>query len=322
MQATYYIHRLEPNGCDGHGVASWFDDKLVGHGMPVGGPLSTHRKTRAEQQRQEQEPQTADPSSTGQEALGSSAAGASLNMNATPRKPHSYATWQGVEIVSANDTAIAAPCPEAGTDRGREWPVVMMAFVVGLLIFASSLLGFDGDLTALLKFGSDDPTAALTAHAEAVLNRDVTSFGVQGHDGKYFFLQALDPLYLSPEEHAVHLDRPGYRAQRMLFPLVAGLGGLLPPETVLWSMPLVNIAAIALGTLGTARLAQRLGGSAWLGLAFTVNPGIVYSFIISGAGIVAFVCAVWGTLAVVDGCTRSAVVWFVATVLAREVTIL
>ena len=194
--------------------------------------------------------------------------------------------------------------------------------LLGTLIFASSLLGFDGDLTVLLKFGSDDPTAALTAHAEAVLNRDVTPTSGQGHDGKYFFLQALDPLYLSPDEHAVHLDRPEYRAQRMLFPLVAGLGGLLSPGAVLWSMPLVNIAAIALGTLGTARLAQRLDGSAWLGLAFTLNPGIIYSSIISGAGIVAFACAIWGTLAIVDGRTRSAVLWFVAAVLAREVMLL
>ncbi len=227
-----------------------------------------------------------------------------------------------MQIMSANDTAIAAPCPEAGTDKGHEWPVVMMAFVVGLLIFASSLLGFDGDLTVLLKFGSDDPAAALTAHAEAVLNRDVTTTGGQGHDGRFFFLQALDPLYLSPDEHAVYLDRPRYRAQRMLYPLVAGVGGLVSPEAVLWSMAFINVAALALGTLGTARLAQRLGGSAWLGLAFTLNPGIFFEFIVSGAGIVAFACAVWGTLAIIDARTRSAIVWFVAAVLAREVMLL
>ncbi len=227
-----------------------------------------------------------------------------------------------MQIMSANDTAIAAPCPEAGTDKGHEWPVVMMAFVVGLLIFASSLLGFDGDLTVLLKFGSDDPAAALTAHAEAVLNRDVTTTGGQGHDGSFFFLQALDPLYLSPDEHAVYLDRPRYRAQRMLYPLVEGVGGLVSPEAVLWSMAFINVAALALGTLGTARLAQRLGGSAWLGLAFTLNPGIFFEFIVSGAGIVAFACAVWGTLAIIDARTRSAIVWFVAAVLAREVMLL
>jgi hypothetical protein len=197
-----------------------------------------------------------------------------------------------------------------------------VALLVGLLLFASSLFGFDGDLTAMLKFGSDDPAAALTAHVEAVLDRSVATTGKQGHDGRFFFLQALDPLYLSPDEHAVYLDRPRYRAQRMLYPLVAGVGGLVSPEAVLWSMAFINVAALALGTLGTARLAQRLGGSAWLGLAFTLNPGIIFEFIISGAGIVAFACAVWGTLAIIDARTRSAIVWFVAAVLAREVMLL
>ena len=37
-------------------------------------------------------------------------------------------------------------------------------------------------------------------------------------------LKALDPFYLTPEEHAVHLDRPEYRAQRALESLGAGMG--------------------------------------------------------------------------------------------------
>jgi len=225
-------------------------------------------------------------------------------------------------MLPANEAEELALQTDIATSRWHEWLVVAVALLVGLLLFASSLFGFDGDLTAMLKFGSDDPAAALTAHVEAVLDRSVATTGKQGHDGRFFFLQALDPLYLSPDEHAVYLDRPRYRAQRMLYPLVAGVGGLVSPEAVLWSMAFINVAALALGTLGTARLAQRLGGSAWLGLAFTLNPGIIFEFIISGAGIVAFACAVWGTLAIIDARTRSAIVWFVAAVLAREVMLL
>ena len=225
-------------------------------------------------------------------------------------------------MLPANEAEELALQTDIATSRWHEWLVVAVALLLGLLLFASSLFGFDGDLTAMLKFGSDDPAAALTAHVEAVLDRSVATTGKQGHDGRFFFLQALDPLYLSPDEHAVYLDRPRYRAQRMLYPLVAGVGGLVSPEAVLWSMAFINVAALALGTLGTARLAQRLGGSAWLGLAFTLNPGIIFEFDISGAGIVAFACAVWGTLAIIDARTRSAIVWFVAAVLAREVMLL
>ena len=157
----------------------------------------------------------------------------------------------------------------------------MVAAAIGVLIVITALLRHDGDIAGLVKFGAEEPVAARTAHVEEVLGRDVATVGVLGHDGSMFFLQALDPFFLDPDEHAVHLDRPEYRAQRMLFPLLAGFGGLLPPEAVLWSMAVVNIAAISLGSLGTARIAGQLGGSLWLGLAFAVNPGIIFEFDIS-----------------------------------------
>lgn len=211
------------------------------------------------------------------------------------------------------------PAPRRSTSVGR---VTIVALAIGVLIVAASLLRHDGDIAGLIKFGAGDTVAERTAHVEDVLGREVATVDLLGHDGSMFFLQALDPFFLEPDEHAAHLDRPVYRAQRMLFPTLAGLGGLLPAEAVMWSMALVNVIAIAAGTAGTARIAQRLGGSPWLGLGFALNPGIVFEFDISGAGIVAFACAVWGTLAVFDRRTRAAVGWFVAAVLAREVMLL
>jgi len=198
----------------------------------------------------------------------------------------------------------------------------MVAAAIGVLIVITALLRHDGDIAGLVKFGAEEPVAARTAHVEEVLGRDVATVGVLGHDGSMFFLQALDPFFLDPDEHAVHLDRPEYRAQRMLFPLLAGFGGLLPPEAVLWSMAVVNIAAISLGSLGTARIAGQLGGSLWLGLAFAVNPGIIFEFDISGAGILAFTCAIWGTVEILSDRPRRATAWFLAAVLAREVMLL
>ena len=215
--------------------------------------------------------------------------------------------------------AESTTAPPARTTSER--PVLIVAMVIGLLIVAASLIRHDGDIAGLIKFGAGDTVAERTAHVEDVLGRDVATVDLLGHDGSMFFLQALDPFFID-DEHAVHLDRPVYRAQRMLFPTIAGGLGLLPAEAVLWSMALVNVAAIALGTLGTARLAQRLGGSPWLGLTFALNPGIVFEFDISGAGILAFACAIWGTLAVMDRRLRSAVLWFCAAVLAREVMLL
>lgn len=216
------------------------------------------------------------------------------------------------------------PTAENGRTTG-DGPIALVAavaIVLGLLIVAASLLRHDGDIAGLIKFGAGDTVAERTAHVEDVLGRDVATVDLLGHDGSMFFLQALDPFFLSPGEHAVHLDRPVYRAQRMLFPTLAGGLGLFPPEAVMWSMAFVNVTALALGTVGTARLARRLGGSPWLGLAFALNPGIVFEFDISGAGIVAFACAIWATLDLIDGRHRRAIAWFVAAVLAREVMLL
>lgn len=221
---------------------------------------------------------------------------------------------------------LTAPTDRVATETrhrpGSIRSVLVVAALIGVVIVAASLLRHDGDIAGLIKFGAGGTVTERTAHVEDVLGRDVATVDLLGHDGSMYFLQALDPFFLDPDEHAVHLDRPVYRAQRMLFPTVAGGFGLLPAEAVLWSMALVNIAAITLGTAGVARIAQRLGGSPWLGLTFALNPGVVFEFDISGAGILAFACAVWGTLAVMDGRRRSAILWFCAAVLAREVMLL
>ncbi len=206
--------------------------------------------------------------------------------------------------------------------RRNERPLIVVAIILGLLILASNLVYHDGDIAGLIKFGGGDTVAERTAHVEDVLDRDVATVDLLGHDGSMFFLQALDPFYLSPDEHAVHLDRPVYRAQRMLYPAVASMGGLLPAEAVMWMMGFTNILALALGTVAAGRLATRLGGSQWLGLAFLLNPGMIFEADISGAGIVAFAAALWGTLMLEEGKHRQAIGWFVAAVLAREVMLL
>ena len=217
-----------------------------------------------------------------------------------------------------------SPCPTPATDSTRpgERTLIAAAIIVGILIVAASMVRYDGDIAGLIRFGAGETVAEQTAHVEDVLGRDVATVANLGHDGRFFFLQALDPFYLSPDEHAVHLDRPLYRAQRMLFPTLAGLGGLLPPGAVLWTMTLTNIAALALGTVAAGRLAVRLGGTHWLGLAFPLNPGVIFEFDLSGGGVVAFAAALWGTLALENGHHRRAIAWFTAAVLARELMLI
>ena len=199
--------------------------------------------------------------------------------------------------------------------------VVAASLLVGAMVIGATLASHDGDITGLMKFGDAPAARSVARHASDEIGREVVTVG-EGHDGMYFFLQALDPLLLAPDEHAALLDRPVYRGQRMLFPLIAGGGGLVPASALPWTMAFANLFAIGLGTSATARLARRLGGSEWWGLAFALNVGIVFEFDISGAGILAFAAALWGTVALEEGDDRRAAAWFTAAVLAREVMFL
>jgi hypothetical protein len=129
----------------------------------------------------------------------------------------------------------------------------------------------------------------------------------------------MDPLLLNPADHALIMDYPAYRAQRMLLPLLAAPVGLVSgPPALAWAITLANGLAMGLGVWGTARLAERMGLSPWWGLLFVANPGVWLEFAISGTGIVGLALAVWGIVLALEERHRSAGLLFAAAALARE----
>lgn len=161
--------------------------------------------------------------------------------------------------------------------------------VAGRLLFASG-----GDPTVFASFGED--SVEITSYAEQELGREVVTRPQLGHDGRFFFVLANDPWLVDGEQHNSLIDRPTYRAQRMLYPMLAGGGGLFGAETIAWSLLLVNLLAMGLGTWGVATLASDLGGSPWWGLAFTLNVGLISEMNIDAAGVVAAAAAFWGVV--------------------------
>jgi hypothetical protein len=169
------------------------------------------------------------------------------------------------------------------------------AIVVGLVgLTLSSLLAIrvlssaEWDPTIFTAFGED--AAPTREYAEERLG-EVILRPAQGHDGKFFFVQANDPWVLDPDVNAQVLDRPLYRSQRMLYPVLAGGAGAFGPETVVWAMIVVNVMAIGVGTWATAEIATEMGGSPWWGLAFALNLGFISEVNIGGAGVVAAAAA-------------------------------
>ena len=158
-------------------------------------------------------------------------------------------------------------------------------------------------------------------YAERLLG-EVVAAPLLGHDGKFYFAQAMDPFYFEPEAHAIHLDRPTYRAQRMLYPTLAGAGGLLGPRETSWGLIAVNVLAMGAGTALTGALAMNMGRSPWLGVAFVVNPGHLAALGLDTAEIVASTALMGGTLAVARGRLGWAGLALCAAGLARETMII
>ena len=187
---------------------------------------------------------------------------------------------------------------------------VLIVYLAGVL-----LLGSNWNPTIFIKF--DEVTPALQEYGERQFE-DIVYAGGEGHDGKYFFVQASDPFYLEPDQNAFLLDRPTYRAQRMLYPMLAGGFGLFPPYLTAWSLLIANVLAAGVGTFLTARVAEAMGLSPLFGLAFVVNPAVFVSAIIDTAEVFAMTFLMAAILMVIRRRPLGAAAFFALSALSKE----
>ncbi len=205
--------------------------------------------------------------------------------------------------------------PRSGSAWGLPLLVGVVAMVVSGLFLLRVVVDSGGDTTILVGFG--ETATEIEAYAEERLGEVFLRRG-HGHDGKYFFVQANDPWVMEPEENAAILDRPLYRSQRMLYPVIVGAGGTLGPEAITWTMIVVNLVALGAGTVAVALISNELGGSAWWGLAFGLNLGFISEMTISGSGILAAALAFWAVLFLMRSYLTPALVLLALAVLSRE----
>ncbi|HEY4584586.1 MAG TPA: hypothetical protein VIH32_03120, partial [Acidimicrobiia bacterium] len=194
--------------------------------------------------------------------------------------------------------------------------VGLIAVLFASLIALRVLTAFDRDPTIFVAFGVD--ATAISDYAETRLGREVTKRDRQGHDGKYFFVQANDPLVLDPEENIVVIDRPLYRSQRMFYPMLAGGVGLFSADIIVWSLLMVNLIAMGVGSWAVAHLAIEMGGSPWWGLLFVLNIGFINEMNIDGAGVVAAAAAFGAVVLILKHRFAWAIALLTIAALSRE----
>lgn len=198
--------------------------------------------------------------------------------------------------------------------------LAMTAVALGaaVLNLASILAVLGGDPTRLLVIGADYSDRRVQAYAVEHLGSDVALDPGPGHDGKFYFILAMDPLLTWPERNADLLDFPAYRAQRILVPALAAPWRLLNPRAVVWAFLIMDVLAFGLGAWATGRLAGSVGLSPWWGLLFVVDVGLWYELLIGGPGIVALALSMLGLSWVEERRWVAVSVALATAVLAKE----
>jgi hypothetical protein len=161
--------------------------------------------------------------------------------------------------------------------------VALVAAVVYLAFVALFAIARDGPAW-FVKFGE---TSTNTQYGRQILGDDLVVPFDESQDGTAFWVLARDPLLRDTPMLESNLDRPSYRAQRILYPALAAPWKVGGETALLWGLVLTNVAAVAIGTWFTARLAQLLGGRAQVGYIFALVPAVVVALVLDLAEIVA-----------------------------------
>jgi hypothetical protein len=206
---------------------------------------------------------------------------------------------------------------EAGA-RGRStnWKAELAVFVLSMLIVAvptvQLLVRDHGNPTALLNVGDQ---AASRPFVEQDFPEVAFVKGF-GHDGQQFYVVARSVTDLHQLEGNV--DRPEYRARRILFPLLAS--PMPAGAATVWAMLAISLLSVGAAGVAAGRLARRVGGPVWLGLAVALTPALLISVRATLGDALAFSLALWGVV-LWRRHLGWAVLLFALAALARETTL-
>lgn len=95
-----------------------------------------------------------------------------------------------------------------------------------------------------------------------------------GYDGQFYYQIARDPLHA-----AAFVDRPAYRYQRIVYPLLVAALSFGKVWLIPYLLLLVNFVSIVAGTEMVARLLSERKLSPWYSLAFGLYFGLAASFV-------------------------------------------
>lgn len=124
-------------------------------------------------------------------------------------------------------------------------------------------------LTAVVTAQGGDPLALATLGTRFSAG---DPSGSEGYDGQFAYYIARDPL-----NGWQYCDVPAYRYQRILYPLLARLLALGQEAWLPYTLPLLNLAALGVGTWLTEQILRRYRMSRWYALTYGLYAGQLMS---------------------------------------------
>jgi hypothetical protein len=138
---------------------------------------------------------------------------------------------------------------------------------------------------------------------------------VKQSDGHIFFTFATDPVGASGKYSR-------FRTTRILYPLAARVLALGRPTGIGWSLVLLNLVAIVLGTELMHRLLERRGLSPWYALVYGAWGGLGAALLHDTSEAFAYLCVLAGLEAQERGHPLLAGAGYLGGALSRETTLL
>jgi hypothetical protein len=140
---------------------------------------------------------------------------------------------------------------------------------------------------------------------------------IGGHDGQQFYAVARAPMH--PTKVAPFLDRPRYRLQRPLYPVLAwALHPTGGGTGLVYALFAVGVVAAIAGGLAMGAISTTFGGPAWMAAAFPLLPGTYAALRISTSDALAVALAFGAIALSLRRRPGLAVVAAVAAVLTKE----
>ncbi len=205
-----------------------------------------------------------------------------------------------------------------GSRAMRRWALAGLS--VHLVLATAFLARAGGNPQYFVHFGRE---ASVLPFARELLGADLLTPHADGHDGQAFWLLARDPLLLEGKEVlAPNLDRPAYRAQRIVYPLLAAPWRLAGETGLLWGLLATNLGVVLFGGLVACSLATAVGAPLRASLVFALSPGVVLASLFSLSDGLALALLLGTTLALVRQRYAIAVLCGVVGVLTKESTLI